>query len=276
MRPRSGTSRTVLVLRASTVCCSDSACTVCRNHSRTPIAPNRSAATTASTPSRVARLSAGMATSLALPPCQGALGQTAAVHTSSSRGAFHSGSLTRMHQRPTGTSTTLITRGADADDTDDDARSGRRTGCSSPMNWRITGTTASPTAAPRPVKIAASHHGRAHGDRDGVAGHVAADAHGDRRRAERRADVEVVQQAEHEPGERALLRPGDGAGRRGEGEQHLQRHAGRAEVLEQRALERQQDDARRGAAAAAAPGRARRASAARRRGVRRPASDEER
>ena len=79
--------------------------------------------------------------------------------TRSSRGAFHSGSLTRMHQRPTGTSTALITAAPTPTTTDDDDRSAASNGCSSPMNARITGTSASPTAAPSPVKIAASHHG---------------------------------------------------------------------------------------------------------------------
>ena len=133
MRPRSGSSGTVLVLRASTVCCSDSACTVCRNHSRTPIGAEQERGDEGEdAEARGALVSSHGDQSGRSAPRRGA-GARVSAHASFGEPSTPA-RLMRMHQRPTGTSSGLSTMAPDRDDRDDDTVGAARTTCSSPMN----------------------------------------------------------------------------------------------------------------------------------------------
>ena len=183
------------------------------------MAPNSSVGDEGEDAEAAARLSAAMATVCPVGGARAGRVSIALTHDCSSRGAFHSGCLTRMHQRPTGTSSGLSTMAPMRDDDDGRRRSAGSNGCSSPTNARMIGTDGlADRRAERRRTIGRQPPRRAHGDRRDVAGDEAGEAHRDRRRPERRADVEVVQQTEHEPGERALLRAARGAGGRRERE----------------------------------------------------------
>ena len=274
--PRSGAISTVRVLRWSTTCC------------RT--APRPSAGTTtgrragrtaswrraASTPSRAARLSDAIVTSL---PCarQRAHGVShrqsmAAMTTVASRAATVLSRRLARSRPWSSRSLDLHAPAADRhqqragehrrgrDDGDDRVPALRPRPCSSPTNVRTTGTSVSPTAVAETDEQRRQPPLRVDRDRVDVAGGEPAEAHRERRRTERRADAQVVQQSEHEPGEGALLRTAGDAGGGGEGEQDLDRHAATGARRRTASAAAPAPTCRRARAEAADPGRTRRTS----------------
>ena len=269
-RARAGSAHGARSCGASTVCCSDSAC----DRLQEPQPGAEGAEQQRGDEREHAEPSGALVSRPWRPVCCAALvtAQSHAVGRSRrsrrtgahSGSAFHSGlRLTRMHHRPSGTSTGLSTNGRATPTTptttisrwvervlladehpDDRHRRPRRPRRRAPVN----------SAGEPPLRI----------DRDRGRRSRRRSRRGPSRSTTTRAASrrEVVHQPEHEPGERALLRAAAGAGGGGERQHHLQRDAGRAQVGEQRPLQGEQHDARRGSAGAAGPGRTTRASVA--------------